>query len=299
MVFDDETEAFATYANALPSNCIFLVDTYHTLEGVKKAIEAGKWLQQHGKKMLGIRLDSGDLTYLSIKSRALLDQAGFQDAKIVASNELDETLISEVKRQGAKVDIWGVGTHLATGGSQSALDGVYKLSAIRNPGEPWVYKLKLSEQMAKVSNPGLLQVKRFYSDNMSAADLIYDVEMGIPLEGVLVNPLDASHEKKMKRGMPSKDLLAPIFRAGQLVYDLPSLPTIQSYTRQELATFPSGIKRFLNPHEYMVGMEKSLYTLKLDLIRRSELSTSEEMDEVDDMDGNGRKWTKAINLHTK
>lgn len=135
MVFDEELEAFQTYAKCMPDNCVFLVDTYDSLEGVKKAIEVGKWLREQGKKMLGIRLDSGDLAYLSIKTRQLLDEAGFKDAFIVASNELDETLISELKRQGAQIAVWGVGTHLVTAKDQPALDGVYKLSALRDPEE--------------------------------------------------------------------------------------------------------------------------------------------------------------------
>src|SRR5262249_31432310 len=114
MVFDDEYESFLTYAKTMSGNCVFLVDTYDTLEGVKKAIEVGKWLKEHGKRFLGIRLDSGDLAYLSIKSRELLDAAGFSDAKILASNELDETIISELKQQGAQITMWGVGTHLVT-----------------------------------------------------------------------------------------------------------------------------------------------------------------------------------------
>jgi nicotinate phosphoribosyltransferase len=125
MVFDEELEAFQTYAKNLPNNCVFLVDTYDTIEGVKKAIQVGQWLRQEGKKMIGIRLDSGDLADLSIKSRALLDQAGFENAVIVASNELDETIISELKRQGAQINVWGVGTNLVTAKDQPALDGVY------------------------------------------------------------------------------------------------------------------------------------------------------------------------------
>ena len=266
MVFEEEWEAFDTYAKVFPGNSIFLVDTYNSLEGVRKAIEIGKRMQSAGQRMLGIRLDSGDLTYLSIKSRALLDAAGFHDAKIVASNELDETLISELKRQGAKIDLWGVGTHLATGGSQASLDGVYKLSAIRDPKGPWRYKLKLSEQMAKVSNPGILQVRRFYQENGSSADLLYDTEIGAPQDPILVNPLDPTHEKRIKKSLEFKDLLQPIFRNGKLVYTLPDLPSIRASVKRELATFPNGIKRFLNPHEYPSGMEKTLYQLKRDLI---------------------------------
>lgn len=268
MVFDDELEAFKTYAEALPNNCVFLVDTYDTLAGVKKAIEVGKWLRKQGKKLLGIRLDSGDLADLSIKSRQLLDQAGFQDAQIVASNELDEIIISELKRQGAKINVWGVGTNLVTAKDQPALDGVYKLSAIRNPGEPWNYKLKLSEQMVKVSNPGILQVKRFYSDQENVADVIYDIGSPLSEELKLVDPLDPTRQRMLKQGLQSRDLLQPIFRDGSKVYSLPSLEEIRQHTQQELAHFRVGIKRFLNPHLYVVGMEESLYNLKIDLIKK-------------------------------
>lgn len=267
MVFDDEQEAFQTYAQQLPQNCVFLVDTYGTIEGVKKAIETGKWLRKQGKKMLGIRLDSGDLAYLSIKSRELLDAAGFTDVKIVASNELDENVISELKRQRAHIDIWGVGTKLITGDTQPALDGVYKLSAIRDPGQEWKYKLKLSEQMVKVSNPGILQIKRYMFNNEYVADAIYDTQLGIRSPGIIFDPLDPTRQKRLEKKWESKDLLVPIFRNGTPVYDSPSLPAIQATTKNELNHFYSGVKRFLNPHAYVVGMEKSLYELKLGLIK--------------------------------
>lgn len=268
MVFDDELEAFQTYAKYLPNNCLFLVDTYNTIEGVKKAIQVGIWLKEQGKKMIGIRLDSGDLAYLSIKSRALLNQAGFTDAIIVASNELDETIISELKRQGAQIDVWGVGTNLVTAKDQPSLDGVYKLSAIRDPGKEWTYKLKLSEQMLKVSNPGILQVRRFYSQRENVADVIYDINT--PWEGDCqsVDPLDPTHVRVIKKGVLSKDLLQPIFRKGECIYQRPSLEAIREYRQKELNEFPIGIKRFLNPHMYAVGMEKKLYALKIELIKQ-------------------------------
>lgn len=266
MIFDEEKEAFQTYAEKLPNNCVFLVDTYNSIEGVKKAIEAGHWLEQHGKKMLGIRLDSGDLTYLSIKCRQMLDEAGFKDTKIMASNELDETLISELKRQGAKIDIWGVGTNLVTGGTQPALDGVYKLSAIRDAGEQWKYKLKLSEQMIKISNPGILQVKRFSSPNGYVTDAIYDTALGINSKSFIVDPLDSTKKRLIDKNWSSKDLLIPIFQKGKCVYQSPPLQEIRNTTQKELAHFHTGIKRFINPHEYIVGMEKALYDIKVHLI---------------------------------
>lgn len=276
MVFDDELESFKTYAELMPANCVFLVDTYDTIEGVKKAIEVGHYLEQQGKKFLGIRLDSGDLAYLSIKSRELLDQAGFKDAAIVASNELDETIISELKRQGAQITVWGVGTNLVTAKDQPALDGAYKLSAIRDPAGKWKYKLKLSEQMIKVSNPGILQVRRFYHRNQAIADAIYDIETHQSGEWHIVDPLDATREKLLKSDLPSRDLLVPIFKEGRRVYQLPSLAQIKAHTKSELMTFAEGIKRFLNPHEYVVGMEKTLYDLKIKLIKNIRSHTSHD-----------------------
>jgi nicotinate phosphoribosyltransferase len=274
MLFDDEKESFQNFAECLPNNCIFLVDTYDTMEGVKKAIEVGHWLRSQGKKMLGIRLDSGDLAYLSIKSRKLLDAAGFTDAVIVASNELDETIISELKRQGAKITIWGVGTNLVTGKDQPSLDGVYKLSAVRDPDGPWKYKIKLSEQMVKVSNPGILQIRRYRTKKENVADAIYDIHAKIDQDCCIVDPLDPTKQKVLKKGMEWEDLLVPIFRDGKLVYDLPSLQTIRAKTMRELNHFNIGIKRFLNPHQYVVGLEKSLYELKVELIHMIRSKTS-------------------------
>lgn len=268
MAFDDELTSFQTFAEQLPDNCILLVDTYNTLEGVKKAITVGKWLKEQGKKIIGIRLDSGDLTYLSIKCRAMLDAEGFQDAIILASNELDETIIAELKRQGARINVWAVGTNLVTAASQPALDGVYKLSAIRAPGEPWKYKLKLSEQMIKVSNPGILQVKRYANkDGIYIADAIYDTSLGVGENAQIVDPLDPTRLKHVNKNWHSQDLLVPVFKEGACVYDCPSLPQIRAYTQKELQRLQTGTKRFLNPQEYTVGMEKNLYDLKVNLIR--------------------------------
>lgn len=267
MVFDDELESFQAYAEAMPDNCIFLVDTYNTIEAVKKAIEVGQWLKKRKKKFLGIRLDSGDLADLSIKSRHLLDEAGFKDAVIVASNELDENIINELKRQGARINVWGVGTNLITGNENPALDGVYKLSAIRDPGKNWKFKLKLSEQMTKISNPGLLQVRRYYTEKEYVADAIYDISHPPEEESKLVNPLNPIVEYPIKKGWRSKDLLQSIFRDGKLVYKLPTIHQIRDNTKMELAQFPIGIKRFLNPHQYIVGMEKKLFETKIKLIK--------------------------------
>ena len=158
MAFESEIEAFEAYAEAMPNNCVFLVDTYDTLKGVSKAIEVGRQLREKGYKWAGIRLDSGDLADLSYKARQLMDEAGFPDAAIVASNDLDEYQIATLNARGAKISVWGVGTKLATAFDQPALGGVYKLSAIRPRGGEWSYKVKLSEQSIKTSNPGIQQV---------------------------------------------------------------------------------------------------------------------------------------------
>ena len=149
------------YARVMPNNCVFLVDTYNTLDGVRHAVEVGRCLREQGVEMIGVRLDSGDLAYLSIEARRILDEAGFASAAIVASNDLDEHIIASLKDQGAAVSMWGVGTKLATAYDQPALTGVYKLTALRHPGEAWQPKVKVSEQTAKVSTPGVLQVRRY------------------------------------------------------------------------------------------------------------------------------------------
>ena len=270
MSFDSELEAFETYAEAMPNNCVFLVDTYNTLEGVKKAIQVGKKLRDKGYEMVGIRLDSGDLAYLSIEARKLLDDAGFPNTRIIASNDLNELIINSLKKeQNAKIDIWGVGTKLATAFDQPALGGVYKISAIKNDDDQWDYKVKLSEQAIKVSNPGLLQTKRYYYDDGSAmADMIFDEDHIPENQAVIVDPLDITRRKAVSDSLKSKDLLVPIFRKGKLVYNQPSIEEIRNYAKDELKTFHPSIKRFTNPHGYPVGLEQNLYELKNQLIMK-------------------------------
>lgn len=267
MCFDTEPEAFDAYASALPNNCIFLVDTYNTLDGVRNAIEVGRRLRRQGHEMLGIRLDSGDLAYLSIESRRMLDEAGFPNAFIVASNDLDENIITSLKGQNAKISVWAVGTRLVTAYDEPALGGVYKLSAIRVPGGTWQYKVKLSEQVIKTSTPGVLQVRRFRQDSQFMADMIFD-ELKPPVETdpTIVDMEDATRRRIIPDRTPYEDLLEPVFRNGRCVYDRPALPDIRKRVQQQLAGFHSGIKRFLNPHEYPAGLEKGLYDLKTALI---------------------------------
>jgi nicotinate phosphoribosyltransferase len=267
MLFDTEREAFETYAKALPNNCVFLVDTYDTLEGVRNAIEVGRWLRDHGHPLLGVRLDSGDLAWFSVEARKLLDDAGFPDAKILASNDLDEQTIESLKAQGATIAVWGVGTRLVTGHDHPALGGVYKLGAVRRPGEPWRYRVKLSEQAAKTTTPGILQVRRFEDDTGLVADGIYDESRGWP-EGprAIVDPLDFTRQKRIPAGARQTDLLVPVLRAGKPVYAPPPLAAIRDRALAEVARLPASLKRFLNPHQYPVGLEPSLHELKTRLV---------------------------------
>ncbi len=266
MSFDTEKEAFLAYAKALPNNCVFLVDTYDTLEGVRAAVEVGRWLRGQGHELSGIRLDSGDLAYLSIEARRMLDAAGFPKAVIVASNDLDEHVIESLKDQGARVNVWGVGTHLATAFEQPALGGVYKLAAVRRPGQAWQYKVKLSEQAVKVSNPGIQQVRRYASDGDFLADVIYDEEQGLPAGSTMVDPRDMTRRKKLPAGQQGVDLLLPIFRSGRQVYEAPPLLEVRQRTLDQLRQFHGGIKRLMNPHQYPVGLEAGLFELKTRLI---------------------------------
>lgn len=269
MSFDDEREAFQAYAEAMPNNCTFLVDTYGTLEGVRRAVETGRWLRERGHELAGIRLDSGDLAWLSTEARKIMDEAGFSKAAIVASNDLDEHIIASLKDQGARINVWGVGTRLVTAYDQPALGGVYKLGAIRGRDGRWIYKVKLSEQTAKVSNPGIHQVRRFRSATEFIADGIYDIEQGAPENFTVVDPLDSTRRKHLAAGIAFEDLLIPIFSGGKQVHQSPPLAEIRRRAQSQLAMFHSGVKRFINPHQYPVGLELGLHDLKTELILRA------------------------------
>lgn len=268
MSFDDELEAFKAYAKAMPNNCVFLVDTYDTIDGVRNAIEAANWLKENGHKFLGIRLDSGDLAYLSIVARQMLDEAGFQDATIIASNDLDEKIIDSLNAQNAKIGVWGVGTKLVTAFDQPALGGVYKLSAIKNAEGNWDYKVKLSEQAVKISNPGILQVRRFSNSEGYVGDMIFDIEMPNGKAPVIVDPLDMTRRKRMSADAKYNDLLLPIFAGGRQIYDVPTIAASKQFVKTQLEKFHFTYKRLLNPHQYPVGLELGLHELKTDLILR-------------------------------
>lgn len=276
--FANELEAFRAYAQTFPDRCIFLVDTYNTLQGVKNAIKIAEELEPNGFKLAGIRLDSGDLAYLSQAARQLLDAAGYEEAVIVGSNDLNPSVITSLKEQGASINVWGVGTHLITAYEQPALEGIYKLSAIKSVAGIWENKLKLSEQTIKISTPGILSVRRYYADKVEGsamADVIYDEGLGISEQTItIIDPIDPTKRRTISTAAPHCDLLIPIFREGNLVYKRPSLKSSQGKTQQELQQFHESIRRLLNPHTYPVGLEENLYHLKLKLILKAKASVN-------------------------
>lgn len=260
--FPDEISAFEAYAEVMPHNCVLLVDTYDTIAGVKHAISVGKKLKASGGQLLGIRLDSGDMATLSIKARELLDAAGFQETKIVASNSLDEYVIQDLKEKNAQISIWGVGTNLVTAHDHAALDGVYKLSALRAPDGTWQYKLKLSEQPVKISNPGIYQVRRFFQGEKHIMDVMYDLELGISDFPEMITLDDALTPRKLANYSTSVDLLQPIFQRGKLIRPIESIHAIRERAAQQVNQF---LKAAIS--NYPVGLEKNLYELKQQLIK--------------------------------
>lgn len=273
MAFENELAAFKAYAKAMPNNCILLVDTYDTLEGLTNAIEVGKILREQGKTLAGVRIDSGDLAYFSTKAREMLDKEGFTDTNIVASNDLDENIIGSLKTQDAKINVWGIGTKLVTAFDQPTLGAVYKLSAIKKDDGEWDYKIKLSEQAIKVNNPGIQQVRRFIGLNGNTnqhqlmADMLYDERKGLSPKLKIVDPMDPTRRKLISsENLEVQDLLVPVFKKGKLVYELPSIEEIKNKVQSNLKLLPGGVKRFVNPHSYPVGLEEQLYNLKTDLI---------------------------------
>jgi len=256
MVFEDEVEAFTRYAAAMPNNCVFLVDTYDTLRGVERAISVGHTLRAEGHEMVGIRLDSGDLAALAIGARKLLDAAGFPDAAIVASNDLDEHRIAQLRAAGAPISVWGVGTRLATGHPKAALGGVYKLSAIEDAHGIEHDRIKLSETAVKVSNPGIQQVRRTVDPETGrfAGDVLFDIRHPGAVAAV---PNGNDH-----------DLLIPILRNGQRVHgaEPPSIDTIRARTRAQLARLPERCLDLQDPAPYPLSLEPGLASRKASLM---------------------------------
>src|SRR5215475_6754586 len=269
MFFENEREAFEAYAKAMPNNCIFLVDTYDSIDGMRHAIEVAAELRRQGHEMIGVRLDSGDGVALSGKARRMLDKAGFANAKIVGSGNLDEYMITDLKERGAKIDVWGVGTKLSTGQPDGALGVIYKLGAIRRHGGEWQYRIKLSEESAKTSVPGSLQVRRFYQpDGRFIADAIYETGHGVSEPCEIVD-VETESKTTILPKTPYSDLLVPIFRTGKVVYEAPSIETSRDHLRKQLSCAPPEILQLNDPAPYKVGLERALYELRSKLIARA------------------------------
>lgn len=275
MSFPDEYTAFKTYANLYPKACILLVDTYDTLHsGVPNAIKVFKEMREAGIELsyYGIRLDSGDLAYLSKKARKMLDEAGFTDAIISASSDLDEYLIDSLKTQGAQITSWGVGTNLITSKDCPAFGGVYKLAAVYNDetGE-YIPKIKLSENTAKITNPGNKTVFRLYDkeNGKLKADLIAlaDEKIDESKDLLIFDPIETWKKTNLEAGtFTVRELLVPIFEKGICVYNSPEVMEIKEYCSKELDTLWDETRRFMNPHEVYVDLSDKLYDMKKNLL---------------------------------
>ena len=268
-MFDSELEAFRAYAKCYPDSCTLLVDTYNVLKsGIPNAITVFKELEAAGHKPAGIRIDSGDITYLTKKARKMLDDAGFPEAKICISNSLDEYIIQDILRQGAKIDSFGVGERLITSRSEPVFGGVYKLTAAEKDGV-LVPKIKLSENVSKITTPDFKELWRFYdnSTGKAMADLItcYGEEIDDSGEITIFDP-DFPYKKKTLSDFTAKRLHVKVFDKGEGVYTSPTAKEIRSYFRAQLDTLWDEVKRFENPHEYYVDLSKKLWDKKNKLL---------------------------------
>lgn len=272
-LFDSEYDAFKAYAEEYPDACTLLVDTYNVLHsGVPNAIKVfDEVLAPMGKRPKGIRIDSGDIAYLSRKARKMLDDAGYPDCSIVASNSLDEYIIRDMLLQGAKVDSFGVGERLITSSSSPVLGGVYKLCAVEKDGEI-IPKIKLSENVQKITTPGNKRVYRLYDreSGKAAADLITlaseTVDDSRPYE--LFDP-DFTWKRKTLTNYTARELLEPLFRKGECVYKERNIEEIKSYCREQIDTLWDEVTRFENPHNYYVDLSQQLWDVKHELLRKN------------------------------
>lgn len=284
MSFPDELSAFRAYAKLYPDACILLIDTYDTLDsGLPHAIQVFKELREQGihPKRYGIRMDSGDLAYLSKKVKAALDAEGFTDAIISASNDLDEGLIGSLKSQGATINSWGVGTNLITSKDCPAFGGVYKLAAIWNePEQRFEPKIKISENAEKITNPGDKKIYRIYDlEGMIIADLIAlaDEEFSSKDPLLLFDPIETWKKTLLPGGSYTmRELLVPVFRKGDCVYESPSVKEIQNICRRELNTLWEESKRFEYPHQTYVDLSRKLWNLKNNLLERYQTGATEQ-----------------------
>ena len=274
MSFPDEYTAFKTYAEMYPDNCTLLVDTYDTLKsGVPNAIRVFQEFKDAGKPLIkyGIRLDSGDLAYLSKEARKMLDEAGFPEATICASNDLDEFLLHDLKMQGAAIDSWGVGTNLITSKDCPSFGGVYKLAAIQNEEGEFVPKIKISENTEKITNPGNKTIYRIYekASGKIKADLIcFADEVIDPKQDLLLfDPMDTWKKTKLAGGTYTvREILLPIFKNGECLYKYPTLKEIAAYCREEKDTLWDETKRLFYPHRVYVDLSQKLYAVKQSLL---------------------------------
>ena len=274
MSFPDEYTAFKTYAEMYPDNCTLLVDTYDTLKsGVPNAIRVFQEFKDAGKPLIkyGIRLDSGDLAYLSKEARKMLDEAGFPEATICASNDLDEFLLHDLKMQGAASDSWGVGTNLITSKDCPSFGGVYKLAAIQNEEGEFVPKIKISENTEKITNPGNKTIYRIYekASGKIKADLIcFADEVIDPKQNLLLfDPMDTWKKTKLAGGTYTvREILLPIFKNGECLYKSPTLKEIAAYCREEKDTLWDETKRLFYPHRVYVDLSQKLYAVKQSLL---------------------------------
>ena len=276
MSFPDEYTAFKTYAELYPDACTLLVDTYDTLKsGVPNAIRVFREMKEAGKLngRYGIRLDSGDLAYMSKEARKMLDAAGFEDAVIAASSDLDEYLIDSLKSQGAKITSWGVGTNLITSKDCPAFGGVYKLAAVKTGEGDFVPKIKLSENTEKITNPGNKTVYRIYEkeNGKLKVDLIclVDDQLDESKDLTIFDPLETWKKTHLKGGTYTlRELMVPVFKNGECVYTSPSVMDIRKYCMEEQNTLWDETRRLVNPHEVYVDLSDRLYRMKTDLLNQ-------------------------------
>ena len=271
-MFDSEYEAFKAYCEIYPDNPTLLVDTYNVLKsGVPNAIRVfNEVLKPRGLTKCGVRLDSGDMTYLTKKTRKMLDEAGWESCKISCSNALDEYLIQDLLNQGAQIDLFGVGERLITARSEPVFGGVYKLAAIEDENGNIIPKIKISENVGKITNPHFKKVYRFYGNDTgkAIADYIclHDEVVDDSRDLEIFDP-QATWKRKNIYNFTAKELLVPIFKNGELVYDMPSLPDIQKYCAAQVDTLWDEVKRFDNPHTYYVDLSQKLWDIKYALLK--------------------------------
>ena len=268
-MFDSELDAFRAYAKCYPDACLLLVDTYNVLKsGIPNAIKVFNELRAEGHEPAGIRIDSGDITYLSRKARKMLDDAGFPNAKICISNSLDEYIFEDILRQGACIDSFGVGERLITSRSEPVFGGVYKLTAVEKDGQI-IPKIKLSENVTKITTPDFKELWRFYdkTTGKAIADLItcYGEEVDDTKPYTIFDP-EHPYKKKTVTDFTAKKLLVQIFDKGECVYESPSATEIRDFCREQIGTLWSEVTRFENPHEYYVDLSKKLWDKKNDLL---------------------------------